>query len=107
MANHVKAFGSTTMACQRQRTKEYLQQGEPLIRAPADGNNMKLNVGVIDYGMGNLHSVAKRSAARSPRHGGTAARLKTPICGVAEWGAFGAAMTTPPKKVDDFICHDW
>ncbi len=68
---------------------------------------MKLNVGVVDYGMGNLHSVAKAIALQGARVNVTDSRLKlkdSDLLVLPGVGAFGAAMTTlAKKKLDDFI----
>lgn len=70
----------------------------------------RTNIGVVDYGMGNLHSVAKAFSTR----GGTVSVSKnkqkltsSDILLLPGVGSFGAAMKNLGKhKLDDFIC-DW
>jgi len=69
----------------------------------------KLRVGVVDYGMGNLHSVAKAfevqgaSVSISDQRAVLSGSDLLVVPGV---GSFGAAMTTlAKKKLDDFLCQ--
>ncbi len=68
---------------------------------------MKVKVGIVDYGMGNLHSVAKAVALQGGSVSVTDSknRLKgSDLLVLPGVGAFGAAMTTlAQKKLDDFI----
>jgi imidazole glycerol-phosphate synthase subunit HisH len=68
---------------------------------------MNISVGVIDYGMGNLHSVAKALALQGASVTVTDDRRKlnsSDLLVLPGVGAFGAAMTTlAKKKLDDFV----
>ncbi len=68
---------------------------------------MKTRVGVIDYGMGNLHSVSKALALQGASVVVSDSRslLKTAdLLVLPGVGAFGAAMVTlAQKKLDDFV----
>jgi imidazole glycerol phosphate synthase glutamine amidotransferase subunit len=66
-----------------------------------------LNVGVVDYGMGNLHSVAKALALSGARVRVTDSKKQlasSDLLVVPGVGSFGAAMVNlAKKKLDDFI----
>lgn len=68
---------------------------------------MTLAVGVVDYGMGNLHSVSKSMARLGTRVTVSDSRRRlerSDLLVLPGVGAFGAAMTTlAKKKLDDFV----
>jgi len=71
---------------------------------------MKVSVGIIDYGMGNLHSVAKALALSGARVtvSNSARRLKqSQLLVLPGVGAFGAAMKTLAKKRLDDLVVEW
>lgn len=71
---------------------------------------MTLTVGVVDYGMGNLHSVAKAFALQNARVlvSDDQKRLKdVQILVVPGVGSFGAAMTSLRAKGLDVFIRQW
>jgi glutamine amidotransferase len=66
-----------------------------------------MNVGVVDYGMGNLHSVAKALALQKVRVSVTQSRKKlqsSDLLVLPGVGSFGAAMKNLARlKLDDFL----
>lgn len=68
---------------------------------------MKGAIGVVDYGMGNLHSVSKALALQNRRVIVTDSRTKLKGCELLVLpgvGSFGAAMTNlARKRLDDFL----
>jgi len=71
---------------------------------------VRVSVGIIDYGMGNLHSVSKafQSQGAGVVISDSPAKLrKNNLLVLPGVGAFGAAMRTLAKKrLDDFV-HAW
>lgn len=69
----------------------------------------RVTIGVVDYGMGNLHSVEKALALGGARVNVTDNRAKlsgSDILVLPGVGSFGAAMENlGRKKLDDFIRH--
>jgi imidazole glycerol-phosphate synthase subunit HisH len=71
---------------------------------------MNVKVGVIDYGMGNLHSVAKALSLQGGRvfvSDKTAQLKKSDLLVLPGVGAFGAAMQNLKKKGLDRFVQDW
>lgn len=71
---------------------------------------MNLNVGVLDYGMGNLHSVAKALQAQGARVtvSSSASELNfADLLVMPGVGAFGAAMQTLSQKNLDGFVREW
>lgn len=68
---------------------------------------MQFSIGVLDYGMGNLHSVAKALALQDERVIVSDSPLRLGACSllvVPGVGSFGAAMRNlKKKKLDDFV----
>lgn len=71
---------------------------------------MNVNVGVLDYGMGNLHSVAKALQSQGARVtvSSAASELKgADLLVMPGVGAFGAAMQTLSQKNLDGFVREW
>jgi imidazole glycerol phosphate synthase glutamine amidotransferase subunit len=71
---------------------------------------VKKNVGVVDYGMGNLHSVTKAFAAQGARVtvSSSPEELKSSeLLVLPGVGSFGAAMNTLAEKNLDGFLRDW
>ncbi|MCB4755609.1 MAG: imidazole glycerol phosphate synthase subunit HisH [Elusimicrobia bacterium] len=71
---------------------------------------MKLNVGIVDYGMGNLHSVSKafQQEGANVCVSESRQRLKrSDLLVLPGVGAFGAAMKTLARKRLDELIYQW